>query len=340
MGDSLLRPILFIVVAACGCREAPSRVTLENPLRPLPIELEIGGRAAGVVGDTGVEVEWTVGEAIVAFYDLGCGRERISLSTIAHPSVAAWNPIPWIDVAVDNRDGYATTLQVGAMSATVAQDTTARVRVPAASCEAGARVRIGERELGTLPLADASKPVISALLDVRGGRCYRLLGGESPEGEVLLGRSVYVVPRIDDFGSPGSVAPTGRFVLNDELCVPAQTETPARVVPTVANKKKKAIAPRGAKDPVGDAVEALTARVNACAVSSMAGNTWSVQIAAKVVVNLGGQLMEAEVVVTPPSAESEKLRACVMRLIRAAKFPRNDVPVTTVKKNWRVQMVP
>lgn len=348
---------LLLAALAWGCGEPPVPVAFESPVPGMPVALEVGGRPVAAGATT---FDWRKGEALRASWDLGCGAETAAVSVrerdgrltacLAGADCPAGSPddalVQWIDVAIDNRKGDATAVGFGGWSRPVAADAITRVRVPASSCAAGGQVTSGGAVIGSLPPADPSKrerartePIALALVDLTGARCYRLRGGDVPEGDVLLGRKLYIADRVDDL-FPGGTPDPSRWQLVDETCFVPEAASPApKTAVTGARKPKTASKTvRGGKDPVGDVVESLTPKVNACVLTASKGDPMSLKIAANVIVNLRGQLLDAKVAVTPSSAASEEVRACVSRLLRGAKYPLNDVPVTTVVKNWRVEI--
>lgn len=347
-----------MALAIGGCGEPPQRVRFENSLAPLPVTLEVAGRPAVA----GPDFSWHRGESIRASWDRGCGQESASVSVVKRgdglaacldgydcdATAPADRWVQWIDVAVDNRLGSATTVAFGAGSIPIAEKTLARIRVPASTCPAGARVTVGDIEHGRLPLVDPAKseasrtgPVAFALVDLTATRCYRLRGGALFDGDVLLGRALHVVDRIDDL-FPSGPANAERLQLVDEPCLASAPE-PATTAPTSTARKKATTTAaaknaRGGSDPVGDKVETLTPKVNACVLAASKGNPLAVKIAANVVVNLRGQLLEAKLTVSPPSAAADEVRSCVLKLLNGTTYPKNDVPITTVVKNWRVEI--
>ena len=331
-------PVVVLVVAGC---EAPGRVVVRNPFLPRPIDIEVGGRAAVTAREAATEVGWRKGETIRVFYDLGCGRESavLRLSEQGGLRVGDVDGIQWIQVSIDNRRGTKTEVQIGNRSVSAGAKSSAIVPVPATTCAAGVQVTVGGVAIGELPLVDPGKaaaaekgPVAYALIDPSGAHCYRLRGGASPEGEALRGRALHFVERIDDLFP---VAPDpARFQLFDEACPAAESSA----APKAVKRKSSSASVRRTKDPVGDLVESLSPRVNACVLTASKGDPLSVKIGAKVIVNLRGQLLDTQVTVMPPSGSAEEIRNCVQRILKGTKYPRTDVPLTTVVKNWNVQI--
>jgi hypothetical protein len=74
--------------------------------------------------------------------------------------------------------------------------------------------------------------------------------------------------------------------------------------------------------------------IGKCAVAALDGAA-SIEIAAQLMVNNRGQVMDCKVTVAPAGERTAQARACVERVLRAAPFPKTRVPLITLARTWK-----
>jgi hypothetical protein len=225
-----MRPLLLIAalaLCAASCHGSPARtrlaqVHLQTSFGDGPVRILLGDALVGA-GDAHGPLELRLpdvasvrqlGAELFAEVSTPCGPARVKLALPKD----GWVP-SWLDAAalprtasvfVDNREGPARTLALGAQAVRLgANEATRRVFYEPA-CAEGREVRSDAAGLGALPPAlDAARPAY--FVDLKGGRCYlstghayqqdgsRLPADRRPADFVVAGRQVYAVPWITDY---------------------------------------------------------------------------------------------------------------------------------------------
>jgi len=97
-------------------------------------------------------------------------------------------------------------------------------------------------------------------------------------------------------------------------------------------KKKAAPAPQPATDAlIHKALDSSQDKVQACVLDGAAPGKWTVTVKLKLTLNSAGQIMAADVKVTP---DAPKTAGCVEGVIRGLTFPKIAGPLTNVDREW------
>jgi len=112
----------------------------------------------------------------------------------------------------------------------------------------------------------------------------------------------------------------------------------AAAAPAKKAKKATPAANAAADAAIKKALDGEQQHIADCVVAEAPQGAWSLTVKAAVSINSAGQVMGTKISFEPAAGGSEKVRACVDKVLRAVSYPKSAAPLIDISREWAFAM--